>query len=231
MESYALTIKGKKVSNKEFINYSICKNHTGKMENLLSISTSCKCNTICAERAKNRNSICYHCYAQKQLSYQHTTNDKLTANYNFYTNVELTDSDIPFINAAFFRFESFGDLQNIRQFENYCIIARNNKHCHFVLWTKNVHIIKQYIDSGYNAIPDNLYIIVSSPFLNHCIRIDELTELDYIGFVDAVFSVYDEDTIASENININCGGRKCSECLRCYTLNHNKITFINEKLK
>lgn len=215
---------------KNYINYSICKNHSGKMSGFNSISTSCKDNTICKERAKNGNSICAHCFAQRQLSYQKTTRRKLHTNYQFYTSIELTENDIPFINNAFFRFESFGDLQNMTQFNNYCTIAKCNEHCRFALWTKNAYIIRSYVYHG-GKIPENLSIIFSSPMINHQITIEDLQELDFIYFVNAVFTVYDTEHATNNGININCGSRSCAECRKCYTLDHSKVTFINELLK
>lgn len=38
-------------------------NHTGKMEGMQSLSTSCVCNPVCIARMKDSNSICSHCFA------------------------------------------------------------------------------------------------------------------------------------------------------------------------
>ena len=47
-------------------------------------------------------------------------------------------------------------------------------------------------------------------------------------YIDKVFTVYDKQH--AENVNINCGGRKCAECLRCYTKS-DEIEYIAELLK
>ena len=41
--------------------------HTGKMSGMMSLSTSCTQNENCKQRSKNPNSVCSHCYAQRQL--------------------------------------------------------------------------------------------------------------------------------------------------------------------
>ena len=219
----------KNMSNKEYINYSICKNHTGKMYGIQSISTSCACNRFCAMRAQEKTSICSHCYAQAQLKRYKTLSAKLESNYEFYNNVVLTESDIPFINQSVFRFESFGDLESVTQFANYCMIAKCNANTRFTLWTKNLFIVNAYLDNK-GKIPRNLYIIVSSPVINKVYDVSNISER-LKKHVSAVFTVYDKKFAADNDIEINCGGRKCIECMRCYSLNHDRTVYINELLK
>ena len=51
--------------------------------------------------------------------------------------------------------------------------------------------------------------------------------------IDHVFTVYDERFIAENNVNINCGGRSCKECIKqkkaCYFAGRDPV--INEQLK
>lgn len=216
--------------NTNKIIYSIC--HHGndtKMAGICSISTSCKLNTICMERAKDKRSICAHCYAQKLSGFRKTLRDKLEKNYDFYTTVELQPEDVPTLNYRVFRLEAFGDLQNILQFQNYCTIASANKNTMFTLWTKNAHLIRLYIKQG-GIIPDNLYIVISSPYVNKPYTIADLQQLDYISFVDAVFTIYDKDFAREHNVNINCMNR-CNECMKCYSLKHGEVVFINELMR
>ena len=44
-----------------------------------------------------------------------------------------------------------------------------------------------------------------------------------------VFTVYTEKHATDNNITINCGTRKCLNCLKCYK--NNNIVIINELLK
>lgn len=78
----------------------------------------------------------------------------------------------------------------------------------------------------YGIIPNNLYIIVSSLMLNE----PTITNAEDF-YIDAVFTVYDKATIKAKNIDINCGGRKCLECRKCYSLEHGTIEDIREQLK
>lgn len=227
------TFNGKQYTYKQFIAYSIAT-HSGKMSGIPSISTSVLCNRQCAEHAAVKGSICEKCFARGYAKMRKQLAEKLKANYEFYTTVNLCGEDVPFINSAIFRFESFGDLANVQQFANYCTIARNNIRTTFVLWTKNHFIIEEYIKCG-GIIPSNLYIIASSLMLNNP-RVElwnasELEQNKLMPFIDAVFTVYDERTIKAENIDINCGGRKCIECRKCYSLKHGEIAEIREQLK
>lgn len=226
-------INNKAVTKKEFVEYSICKNHSKKMRGMQSISTSALENTICCERAKNCDSVCSKCYARRMLKHYHTLATKVSRNHYFYTSEVLTDSDVPIINTSIFRFESFGELQNTTQLMNYCTIARVNADTRFTLWTKNLFIIADYIDGG-GVIPDNMSIIYSAPKLNtpHDDTLVYLVRSGYIAFVNAVFTVWtDENTAEAHGVTINCGHNNCIECRRCYTLNHDTLTFIDEKLK
>jgi hypothetical protein len=66
--------------------------------------------------------------------------------------------------------------------------------------------------------PENLIIIKSSKYLN-----------DISLSLGKVFTVFTKEYIKENNVSINCGDKKCIDCLICYTQNNTK--FINEKLK
>lgn len=222
---------GKQYTYKQFIAYSIAT-HSGKMSGIPSISTSVLCNANCAKNATVKGSICEKCYARGLAKIRKQLAEKLKANYHFYTTVDLSVGDVPFINSAIFRFESFGDLANVQQFKNYCTIAKANPQTRFVLWTKNHWLVSMHIEFG-GVIPNNLYVIASSVYINKS-ALDvtkKMKSRGQIDFIDAVFTVYDKQTIEAENININCGGRKCLECRRCYSLKHGEIADIREQLK
>ena len=123
-----------------FIDYSI-STHSGKMEKIPSISTSALDNVYCNARCKNSESICSKCYARRLLTMRKSLREKMNVNHKFYTTYEIPAIAVPHVNASIFRFESFGDVENALQVKNYYTIARNNKHCMFVLWTKNPHVI------------------------------------------------------------------------------------------
>ena len=205
--------------NRKMSRLHITDKHTGKMEGMQSISTSCKTNPYCAEHAKVKGSVCEKCYAQRQMKMYKQMSPCYERNAEILTKSILEDDELPVINAAYFRFESFGDLINVNQVVNYFNICKKNPDVHFALWTKNPMLIKPVADQK----PDNLQIILSSLFLN------EKADISKMPFIDKVFTVYDKETIEKDNIDINCGARSCLKCHKCYV--KNDIININEKLK
>lgn len=198
-------------------------NHTGKMSGMQSLSTSCLCNKNCLNRVENVNLVCSHCYAQRQMKMYKNLEKCLKKNTEILTTRLLTDEEIPLINAVFFRFESFGDLNNEIQVVNYFRICKRNKHVKFALWTKNLWIIAETINNGENK-PRNLQVIYSSPYLDKCDN-----KLNKYPFIDKIFTVYTKEHIKANNIEINCGAKRCLSCHKCYV--KNKEIFINEKCK
>lgn len=207
---------------------SITVNHTGKMSDLYSISTSPLCNDLCMKRAENKDCICHYCYSQNMNKFMKTLRENLIKNTDILTTRILSDEEIPYINAplGMFREEAFGDLVNEIQVVNYFSFARLNPHCKVALWTKNPWIIESAIKK-YNLIkPENLRIIGSSYFLN-----TPMTAFyKRYWFIDNVFTVYTKKFIAENHIVINCGGKSCASCRACYDGTHASYE-INELLK
>lgn len=198
--------------------------HGGKMEGVESIGTVCTCNAFCLERMKNKDSVCCHCYAARISAYRKSLREALERNYAILTTRIIPTDDLPTIrNRQIFRFESFGDIANATQLINYVNIAKKNKSTNFALWTKNIWLLDDVFNKQSVKKPANLRIIVSSPVLNVPITLPD----KYDAIVDKVFTVYDKAHATS--VTINCGGRKCADCQKCYR--KNKITQINELLK
>lgn len=207
----------------------ITENHTGKMKGLQSLSTNAMENKQCNKNCLIDGAICQKCYARKMLKRYKTLYAKLTHNYNVATTQIIPIEYLPTINALYFRFEAFGDLENEYQFINYLNICYKNQQTSFALWTKNPHIIDSVLnDMGYKK-PKNLNIIVSSLFINKEWNYKKLPYAKRYNFIDKIFTVYDKQYIKENNININCGALNCNTCLKCYTKNDIKI--INERLK
>lgn len=204
-ETNEMVVKYRKMNSVErklFLMEAMCTNHTGKMNSLFSISTSCLMNKWCEMRRKNGDMICAACFSARQQGYQHTLADKLVRNTVFLSNIELNDDDIPFIGNDMFRFESFGDLNNTIQYVNYYKMAKANKHAKCALWTKNPWIVQE---AGLPKL-DNLVLVYSSPYINKEAKLPD-------GF-DKVFTVYDKSH--KDSVEINCGARSCRTCGRCY---------------
>lgn len=199
--------------------------HSGKMKGVRSIGTSCADNPFCIQRRKDGLSVCSKCYADTYMKMRHALKEHLADNANILTEKLLTGRDIPVTNDLIYRFESFGDLQNATQLRNYVIIAENNEHTHFALWTKNIWFLDEVFNEQGIAKPKNLKIIVSSPLLNTPLELDR----EKYWMVDHVFTVYDKQFIKNNNVEINCGSNSCLACKQCYM--DSDVFYINEKLK
>lgn len=207
------------------LNNAITKNHTGKMEGLQSLSTSVLLNENCKRNREIKGSICEHCYAARLTAMRSQLDEKLDFNTVLLTSCVLPLEALPIITSLYFRFESFGDLNNAVQVVNYFNICKKNPLVNFALWSKNPHIIQEAMNAYGIEKPENLNIIYSSLFIN---QPSESITKKY-AFIDKVFTVYDPQYIKENGIVINCGGKHCAGCLNCYR--KNDITVINEKLK
>ena len=215
-----------KTANRVALEKAITWKMTGKLEGFASLSTSPLCNAHCIERMKSDVAVCKHCFSARMQKRYANLREKLERNTEFLTKTELKAEDIPFLNMAFFRFESFGDLNNTLQVKNYFLIAEQNKHCTMALWTKNPWIIADAIEEYGIEKPDNLIIILSSVLLNVSVDADQVAQK--YPFIDKVFTVYDKEH--AESVNINCGARSCATCQRCYH-KADGIEYVNELLK
>lgn len=200
----------------------ITKDHTGKMKGMQSLSTSCKQNPFCEARSRIKGSICEKCYAQMMMKMYKQLDPCMARNGEVLSSHVLKDEELPNLNIAYFRLEAFGDLLNETHIINYFNICKKNPDTHFALWTKNPGFIKAAIENG-NEKPDNLQIVLSSPFINR--KVDS----SKWGFVDKTFTVYDKEFISQNGIETNCHGKNCLECKLCYK--DNGVTEIREQLK
>ena len=213
------------------LSWMICTKHEDKMEYMVSLSTSCKIS--CGDNAMRDNpeDICYYCFSDNQQDRQKNTRDKLIRNTYL-----LAFYDIP--QAAFdglidslpkyadiFRLESFGDLMNDQQFRNYLKMVNGNPKTTFAEWTKKPWIMAHVFKTENK--PENLIVIISAPRLNDTITYEQIVK-DW-PFADKVFTVYDNDYITENEIEINCGGKQCITCRLCYE--HNDTHELKERKK
>lgn len=155
-------------------------------------------------------------------------NGCLKNNLEILTSRILDDDELPIIRnkSKMFRFESFGDIVSDAQVVNYFKISDANPEIDCALWSKNPQFIQKAIRKYGLHKPNNLVIVGSSYFINEPM-IDFYKAYD---FVDYIFTVYDPKYIKENNIDINCGGRSCISCRKCYKKSHNGYE-IREKLK
>ena len=127
----------------------------------------------------------------------------------------------------YLRIESFGDIANVIQARNYIRIIKAFPEKRCAIWSKNILIWKEAFDL--EGKPKNTTYIHSSGTVN---KIDDIDKEKY-SFVDHVFTVFDKNYVKKNNIVINCGGKKCLECIKarknCYF--RNNTFYINEQLK
>ena len=154
------------------------------------------------------------------------TSDVLERNTEILTKDLIPVDKWPALNARFFRFESFGDIQNGIQVENYFNFCLANPKTSFAIWTKNPGLIDKVIKAGREK-PKNLIIIYSSPYIDKPVNTDKYIKC--YPFIDKVFTVYSKEYIKENNIDINCGARSCLECGRCYSKRTGKE--VREQLK
>lgn len=138
--------------------------------------------------------------------------EALAKNYEVLTSVIIPREDLPrlYSETGFFRFEAFGDLVNETQVINYFNMAEVNPHMQCALFTKNPFIIARAIKNHGLEKPANLTIVASSYLVN------EVMPFTQYAFIDKVFTVYTKAYAEENGIEINCGGRSCAECGRCY---------------
>ena len=215
-----------------YLSYALTS-HTGKMEGIDSFSTAAEKNERCKARAKNPDLICFYCYAISIAEMRKGLKEKLILNTIFFTTYRLEKKDIPFINSAVFRLESFGDLNNTTQAINYILIVTVNSHCYFAWWSKNPDIIKKAMkEEGLKDLPVNTDIIYSIPEINPCMTRKIFLELkkEY-PFIKKLFGVFTKQYIQENDIVINCGAKAClQKCRKCYTKSDRTI-FIREQKK
>lgn len=202
------------------------REHTGKMKGVMSISTACPDNPYCINRRNLKGTICEFCYAFQMTKRYKNMLPCLRKNTEVLTTTIIPKKDMPFLfsETGYFRFESFGDLINEIQVVNYFNMASANRHMKCALWTKNPWIIASAIRKYGIKKPRNLTIVFSSYYLNEQMKVSETYD-----FIDKVFTVYDKKFAKKAGIEINCGGRKCADCGRCYENYGGKV--VNELKK
>lgn len=220
------------INSLHIVHHKNTETRKSKLAGINSLSTSCRDNCFCIERIKKTDCICAHCYADTQQKTQLALQDRNTINGIILRNIVIpvkywkkyvNPSDI----SKFFRIESFGDVANKTQAINYINFMLAFPRVHFAVWTKNTGI--WYFAMQETGKPENMVYIVSSEKVNVPNNHTEKT----FGKVDHVFTVYDKQFIKENNVNINCGGRSCMDCIKkgvgCYYRNTEKN--ICEELK
>lgn len=186
------------------------KNMTGKMQDIICLSSSNLCNPFCAARKGNPDMICSKCFANGTCSRYKALRENMERNTEILTGTLFEVDEWPVLNVQIFRLESFGDLINCTQARNYLRFCKANPGVRFALWTKNPGILAQAV--AIEGKPSNLVVLLSSALL------DKRCDASRWSFVDKTFTVYRPETVDALGIDINCGARNCLTCQRCYRL-------------
>lgn len=225
---------GERLTVEEFERYTgirFSHDMTGKMEDVLSLSTCCLVNPICRKRIEKKIGICAFCFSEALMLARQGVCENTAFNYRQLSKIEIPAELIPYIDAEELRIESYGDVGTVTQAANYINIARCNPHCAVTAWTKNPSIYAAAFEKlGITVCPENLTVILSSPFLNREVKIPE----KYRWFIKKTFTVYTLDWLQENGKTaafINCGGRRCKECQKCYVNANRSADSLRELLK
>ena len=225
---------------------------TGKLNNVLSLSTDCTNCTRCKERhnSKNDKCICKFCYAFDILNsykgknmianYRHNAEVLTTKVLDYQTEIKPIAKEI--VSACIknktwqFRLESFGDTQNVNHAVNYLLLCSAIGELDYIyhvsvgLWTKNF----DYYLKAFDYLSDNqkesfrkvTNFVLSNVFIDteYPKSIINIVE-NKLGLKVKVFSV-----VSSNNGNITCGANSCYQCHKCYD-KADKTIYITELLK
>lgn len=206
----------------------ICTKHTGKMEGMTSISSNCQKNDFCAKMAQIPGTVCQKCYAQRQMKVYPASRKKYSESTDELTSRILTWQELPHFDDSVnvVRIEAFGELNNTTQAINYINIIRKSPFINFAWWTKRPELIAKALKVLNIEFPDNCNVIYSNPYIN------QMPKIRRYSFIKGYFTVWTTEEKALENGQyINCGNKKCKNCLNCYDLHEEGIFFINELLK
>ena len=205
---------------------SVSQGLTGKMTGMLAITSSMLCNENCQKLMQIKGSVCEKCYTKKYLSSRPSVDTCYRENSDLLSSSIIPKNQLPFVNAAYCRLETFGDIINATHLQNYVNLVKKNNHCIFSLFTKNYTVVFDYFKT--HKQPSNLSLVISSLMLNTPFDIERCLDLGLKNL--KIFTVYTKKYADKHNVPITCGKNRCIDCRRCYTKNKTPV-FIAELLK
>ena len=210
---------------KELFGICLSESMTGKLEDVLGASTFAGENENCQKMACDPEKVCSHCYAMAYSSFKPNVRIAYTRNGRVLKNAIIPVEYWPvMIGYPIARIESFGDVASTIQCINYINFTKANEHITFTFFTKAPGFWNMAIKQ--TGKPENMVAVISNPFLN---GIDFSVKFSW---ADYIFTVYSMDFAAENNITINCGGKRCITCRRCFTHNNTgSVIRVNELLK
>ena len=189
---------------------------TGKLKGIPAINTNTLTNEFCQKmHSSSSQCICTDCYSFAMLQ-----GSRKNCQPAWQLNSDILSSDLlgyplPQFNSLYVRFDGHGELINETHFINYLLITEHNPKTTFTLFTKRHKLVKKVLET--QKKPQNLILVYSNPI------VDRITDKKPRYF-SKVFN-----TTTEKSTRDNCTGRKCIECLACYT--HTGENVLIEKVK
>ena len=118
--------------------------------------------------------------------------------------------------SGFFRWHDSGDLQSVDHLKAIVQIAKNLPEIKFWLPSREVKIIKDYINEG-NNIPSNLNIRISAFFIGSALNPKELKRLNCTGSSVGFKSSF--------NCPSSKQGNKCLDCRACWNKRVDNVNY------
>ncbi len=185
-------------------------NMTGKLDGFKALNTNTLSNDYCMKmyNSGKNNVICTKCYSAEMLQgLRKSCVPSWEQNSKILSGGLIPKHMLPTILQAFFRFHGHGELINMIHLENFHNITIHNPHCVFALWTKRKNLINKFYAA--NEKPSNLILIYSNP------RIDAVMS-EPPKLFDRTFN----NVSKNSDVEQNCTGQKCKDCLLCYQPNN-----------
>lgn len=150
------------------------------------------------------------CYAKKLCRFRKTVKESYETNYKILKEDPDTywrEIEASIMMSRFFRFHVSGDIPDLEYFQKMVEVARRNRHCQILVFTKQYEIVNCYFEQAYSGvmdtIPENLHVVYSGW--------RGLTMDNPFRFPEAHVRYRDGTTTADEEIAKECGGN-CTEC-------------------
>jgi len=187
---------------------------TGKLVEIPAINTNTLTNEFCQKMHSScEKCICWDCYSFAMLEGSRKNCQPAWQQNSDILSGGLLGYPLPQFNSLYVRFDGHGELINETHFINYLLITERNPKTTFSLFTKRHKLVKRVLET--RKKPQNLILVYSNPI------VDRITDKIPYHF-DKVFN-----TTTEKSTRDNCTGKKCIECLACYT--HGTDTLVEMK--
>lgn len=180
-----------------------------KLKGICALSTSHFGCRFCEKAAAIPGSICAKCYVNGER-YKTNLHRSLDKNKLILDNFELSTTALKTIDlfTERVRIQAHGETDTPTCARNFIRLIQSHRSNKVTPWEKNDAVWAEALDEL--GKPRNMTLIHSSMFINRVT--DPIPRL--LPYVDHVFTVLDNVDI--DDPLINCGGRLCMGCKRCY---------------